>query len=434
MRKVINQMKHSTKRGLRVASAAAVAALALGTLSGCAGASESKTFTVWWYSGEDTAQYKAWTAALEELKAAHPDVTVNFEFKTWEQIEKSGNSILDSDKAPDVSEWNKGNGTAGAASAAGLLTNLNEYAAEYGWDTTLPASAQAVGRYTDGIMGQGDLYGIPTYGEYVGYFVNDDILAANGIDAASLATNADFEAAMDKLVAAGITPITAADYMLVHLAYNMTLNTADQDWVNAYQFFTAPVDFNDEQFTDSSTTLQRWVQKGYIASSASGATADDAVAGFTSGASPFMPGGTWLDGTVSGAATFNWSKMLAPGNPVSTGSAGNVWVIPAKGKNADLAAEFINLTLQPKYQDMMANDGGLPLLANIDNVTDPTTLKTLPLFNELVASNGLGFYPDWPVSGYYDILKAAVIDLVAGNTTPEQYREAIGSYYEENKP
>jgi hypothetical protein len=55
-------------------------------------------------------------------------------------------------------------------------------------------------------------------------------------------------------------------------------------------------------------------------------------------------------------------------------------------------------------------------------------------FNELVASNGLGFYPDWPVSGYYDILKAAVIDLVAGNTTPEQYREAIGSYYEENKP
>jgi len=83
---------------------------------------------------------------------------------------------------------------------------------------------------------------------------------------------------------------------------------------------------------------------------------------------------------------------------------------------------------------MMANDGGLPLLANIDNVTDPTTLKTLPLFNELVANNGLGFYPDWPVSGYYDILKAAVIDLVAGNTTPEQYRQAIGSYYEENKP
>ena len=48
--------------------------------------------------------------------------------------------------------------------------------------------------------------------------------------------------------------------------------------------------------------------------------------------------------------------------------------------------------------------------------------------------NGLGFYPDWPVSGYYDILKAAVIDLVAGNTTPAEYREAIGSYYEENKP
>jgi raffinose/stachyose/melibiose transport system substrate-binding protein len=345
----------ASKRGLRVAAAVAAGALTLGTLSGCAAAGDSsKTFTVWWYSGEDTAQYIAWTEALDEFKAAHPDVTVNFEFKTWEQIEKSGNSILDSDKAPDLSEWNKGNGTAGTASQAGLLLNLEDYAAEYGWTDLLPASAQQVGRYTDGLMGNGDLYGVPTYGEYVGWFYNEDMLTANGIDATALSSQADLEAAFAKLVAAGITPIAAADYMLVHLAYNLTLNKADNDWVNAYQFFDGEVDFNDAAFTQASEQIQSWTQKGYIAASASGATADDAVAAFTSGTSPFMPGGTWLDGTVAGAATFTWGKILNPGNAVSTGSAGNIWVIPAKGKNPDLAAEFINLTLQPKSQNTQA--------------------------------------------------------------------------------
>lgn len=424
----------SSKRGLRVAAAVAAGALTLGTLSGCAAAGDSsKTFTVWWYSGEDTAQYIAWSEALDEFKAAHPDVTVNFEFKTWEQIEKSGNSILDSDKAPDLSEWNKGNGTAGTASQAGLLLNLEDYAAQYGWSDLLPASAQQVGRYTDGLMGNGDLYGVPTYGEYVGWFYNADMLTANGIDATALSSQADLEAAFAKLVAAGITPIAAADYMLVHLAYNLTLNKADNDWVNAYQFFDGEVDFNDAAFTQASEQIQSWTQKGYIAASASGATADDAVAAFTGGTSPFMPGGTWLDGTVAGAATFTWGKILNPGNAVSTGSAGNIWVIPAKGKNPDLAAEFINLTLQPASQNTQAANGGLPLLAT-EVGTNPTTLITLPLFQQLVADNGLGFYPDWPVSGYYDILKAAVIDLVAGNTTPAEYRDAIGSYYGENKP
>ncbi len=427
-------MKKSTKLGLKVAAVAAASALAVAGLTGCStGSDSSKTFTVWWYSGEDTAQYKAWTAALEEFKTLHPDVTVNFEFKTWEQIEKSGNSILDSDKAPDLSEWNKGNGTAGAASQAGLLTNLNDYASQYGWDSSLPQAALQVGSYTDGLMGSGDLYGVPTYGEYVGYFVNDDLLKANGIDAASLTTDAAFSSALATLKAAGVQPISAADYMLVHLAYNLTLNSADTDWVNAYQFFASPVDFNDKNFTYSSETLKDWTDKGYIPASAAGATSDDAVAAFTSGQAAFMPGGTWLDSTVAKAATFNWSKILAPGNTKSTGSAGNIWVIPAKGHNSDLAAEFINLTLSEKYQNMMADNGGLPLLATSVG-TDPTAAKTLPLFNTLVENDQLGFYPDWPVSGFYDVLKASVVDLIAGNITPEQYRQAIGDFYNQNKP
>lgn len=49
---------------------------------------QSKTFNVWWFELPDTSQAKAWTKALEELKAKHPDVTINFEQKTFEQLQR----------------------------------------------------------------------------------------------------------------------------------------------------------------------------------------------------------------------------------------------------------------------------------------------------------------------------------------------------------
>lgn len=425
-------MKRTNSRWLKGAAAVALAGMALGTLAGCGTTSASSNeFTVWWYEGEGTGQYIAWDAALQEFAANHPELDIKFELKTWEQIEKSGNTILDSDKAPDLAEWNKGNGTAGVASQAGLLTNLNEYADQYGWADKI-AGPLAFGRYTDGVMGTGDVYGVPTYGEYVGWFYNADLLEQYGV--AVPTTFDELEGALATFTAAGITPVASADYMLVHLAYALALQKADNQFVSDYQSYTGEIDFNGPEFTFASEKLQEWVQKGYIASNASGATADDAVAAFTSGASPFMPAGTWLDTSVGDSATFNWGKFLQPGSAVSVGSGGNIWVVPVKSEHAALAAEFIELTLSPKYQDMMANNGGLALLADSTTLTDPTAQKSLPLFTELATSNGLGWYPDWPASGYYDILKASVIDLIAGNTNPQQYRDAIGSFYSENIP
>jgi raffinose/stachyose/melibiose transport system substrate-binding protein len=428
-----NHMNHGRIGRLRAAAALAVAAAVATGVSGCAStsASESQEFTIWWYSADDNAHAVSWAAALEEFKADHPELTVNFELKTWDQIQQSGNSILDSDKAPDLAEWNKGNSTAGVAAQAGLLTNLNDYAAEYGWDTKLPGPLE-FGRYTDGVMGSGDVYGVPAYGEYVSYFYNADMLAEYGVEVPT--TFAELESAMQTFVDAGVTPLAAADYMLVHLAYLLTLNEADTAWRADYQSYAGEVDFNDAAFTFGSETLQEWVEKGFLASNATGASADDAVSAFTSGAAPFMPGGSWLDAGVAAAVDFEWGKFLQPGNELSPGSAGNIWVVPARGKNPDLAAEFIELTLSPKYQNLMATEGGLPLLAEPDAETDATTAISLPLFTELVATDGLGWYPDWPAAGYYDVLKAAVTDLVSGSTTPQQYRDTIGSFYTSSIP
>ena len=66
------------------------AALLLGLQFGAPAQAQDKTFSVWWWELPATAQNKAWTKGLEEFKAKHPDVTVNFELKTFDQMQKAG--------------------------------------------------------------------------------------------------------------------------------------------------------------------------------------------------------------------------------------------------------------------------------------------------------------------------------------------------------
>ncbi|MGO7947142.1 extracellular solute-binding protein, partial [Rhizobium ruizarguesonis] len=83
----------------------------------------------------------------EEFKAKHPDINVSFEKKTFQQLQASGGMILNSDQAPDVIEYNKGNATAGLVASQGLLTNLDDYVKKEGWDKILNEGDLVLSRY-----------------------------------------------------------------------------------------------------------------------------------------------------------------------------------------------------------------------------------------------------------------------------------------------
>ena len=108
-------------------------------------------------------------------------------------------------------------------------------------------------------------------------------------------------------------------------------------------------------------------------------------------------------------------------------------MIPANSVNKDQAAEFINDTLQPEAQNVLADGGGLALAATVES-TDTVAQLSLPLFQQLLAADALGFYPKWPVPNYQPVLTAAAADLLAGKTDPAQYRQVIGQYYLDNAP
>jgi len=168
-------------------------------------AAGKQVLKIWHYEAADSAMGQSWDDAMKDFKTAHPDVEIQFELKTFDQIQQTAQMVLNSADAPDVLEINKGNATAGLYAKQGLLTDLTDVAAKRGWDKILPSSIQTTCRYdANGIMGSGPLYGVTTYGEYVMVYYNKDLFKKH--DVAVPTTFEEFEAAADKFLAAGSLP------------------------------------------------------------------------------------------------------------------------------------------------------------------------------------------------------------------------------------
>lgn len=115
---------------------------------------------------------------------------------------------------------------------------------------------------------------------------------------------------------------------------------------------------------------------------------------------------------------------------MSPGSAGNMWVIPERSNNAELAEKFIDITLRPEIQALMGDNGGVPVAADPDDITDEESLELIENFNILNERDGIAFYPDWPTPTFYDELNAGLQELLNGSLSPEEVRAQLGTQYE----
>ena len=409
---------------------ALVAAASLALMSGTALA-QQKVFNIWHFEAADSSNGITFNKALEEFKTAHPDVTVNFQLKTFQQLQASGAMILNSDQAPDVLEYNKGNATAGLVASQGLLLPLDDYYKSQGWDKILNEGDLVLSKYDDkGIYGSGHIYGISVYGEYVSCFYNIDMFDKAGLKPPT--TIDEWVADMEAFKKQGITPLAlgAVDTSGQHLLASLAYTKADDTWIQNYQGLKEPLD--GAPYLYAAQTLVDWVNKGYISKDSTGMKDPDAALLFTSGKAPMYVSGTWNLGSFSSTIKdFKWGQFVIPTPKYSVGSTGNLWVVPKGSKNPDLAAEWITLTLSPKYQTELGNNGGVAIAADPSTITNPVGKNAIAVFNQIASKNGLGFYPDWPVPGYYDVLNQKDTGLFQGTLTPEQFVEQIKKVYDD---
>ncbi|MFE9625594.1 ABC transporter substrate-binding protein [Streptomyces sp. NPDC006527] len=428
-----------TARRRVVASAAAALAGAL-FLASCGdsdggGSSDATTLRLWHYEAPNSAMGVAWAEAIKEFEATHPGVKVKFEEKSFEQIQKTAPMVLNSSDAPDLMEYNKGNATAGLLSKQGLLTDLSAEATKRGWDKLLSAGVRTTSQYdTDGVMGSGKWYGVPNYAEYTMIYFNRDLFAKYGIPEPK--TFDDLISAMDTFVENDVTPLanSGAEYLAQQYVYQLALSKADRSWVDSFELYKGKTDFHDAAWTHAAETFADWVKKGYIAKTSSGTKAEQAGVSFIQGEAPILFSGSWWYGRFQDEATFDWGTTLWPGSNLTLGSGGNLWVVPKSAGNKDLAYDFIDITMSKKIQNLLGNKGGVPVAADATAITDPRAKELITHFNTLSDRDGLAFYPDWPVPGFYDVLVSETQKLITGSARPDAYLDALQEAYDKGAP
>jgi raffinose/stachyose/melibiose transport system substrate-binding protein len=263
----------------KVRTGVAVAAM-LVALAACGGTEQAadkpaatgpRVLKLWHYEGADSAMGKAWAESVKQFEASHPGVTVKLEEKAFEQIRQSAGMILNSDEAPDVMEYNKGNATAGLLSKQGLLTDLSPEATKRGWDKLLSPSLQTTAKYDErGVMGAGKWFGIPNYAEYVMVYYNKDLFKKAGVEVPT--TFDEFTAALETFKKAGTTPLAVggAEYPAQQILYQLAPSKAQRPWVDALQLYRGKVDFKGPEFKYAADTFADWVKKGYTPASTPG--------------------------------------------------------------------------------------------------------------------------------------------------------------------
>ncbi|WP_189320329.1 extracellular solute-binding protein [Streptomyces flaveus] len=429
-------MLTARRRVVAVAAAALSGALLLASCGDSdSGSSDGKTLKLWHYEAPNSAMGVAWAEAIKEFERTHPGVKVEFEEKGFEQIQKTAPMVLNSDDAPDVMEYNKGNATTGLLSKQGLLTDLTGEATKRGWDKKLSAGVRTTSQYSaDGVMGSGNWYGIPNYAEYAMVFYNKDLFKKHGI--AEPTTLDELTAAMDKFVDEGVTPLanSGAEYIAHQYLYQLALTKADRAWVDRFELYKGKTDFHDAAWTYGAETFADWVKKGYISKDSTSAKAEDAGTAFIGGKNPILFSGSWWYGRFVAENKFDWGTFLWPGSEMTLGSGGNLWVVPKGAKNKELAYDFIDITMSEKIQNLLGNKGGVPVAADTSAITDPQAKTLISNFDSLTQKDGLAFYPDWPVPGFYDVLVSETQKLITGSASPDDYLTALQEAYDKDVP
>lgn len=399
---------------------------------GADGDYSGETLTVMHYEGEDSAMGIAWNRAIEIFEE-ETGATVDLQTTAFEDLNASAEQLFDSSDAPDVSEYNKGNATAGQLAAIGVILPLDEAYETYGWADLLADGIDTTAMYSDeGVMGSGSYYGVPNYGEFVMLYMNEDMFAEYGIETPE--TMDDVVAAAEAFAAEGVTPFaeSAQEYPLGQLWYQLALSQADREWVDAYQTYTDVVDWQGPEISYATETIAEWVNAGLISTQSTGMTAEDAGLQFINGETPMFYSGSWWYGRFLNDITdFTFGVTNWPDTTLTTGSSGNLWVIPVESEQPELAEIFIDITMRPEVQALLGESGGLPVAADTEAIEDEDAQRLIELFNEVNERDGLAFYPDWPTPDFYGDLNGVLQGLVNGDFTPEQAQTELQGYYED---
>lgn len=394
------------------------------------------TLTVW-----DQEVRGGQAAQIEELnkefQAKYPNITLKRVTRSFDDLKTTLGLALSGNTPPDVFQANNGRPDMGKFVQAGQLLPLDRYAQAYQWDTRYPESVRKYSSYSeDGkTFGTGNLYGLPQVGEVVGVYANKAVLAKAGVN--EVPTDwAGFEASLQRVKDAGQQPLVLGNldkWPAIHVFGTVQAQTTPADQIRQLGFGQKGGSWTTPENTKAAQTIADWVSKGYFGKDVNGLGYDPAWQAFSKGTGAYLIAGTWLQADLGKAMGDDVTFVLPPKaqqNPVATGGTGIPWAVSSKTKNPDAAAAYIDFITSKDAMGVLAKTENLPV-ADTAEQKAPSTIgqDVFTAFGTAVEDDSLVPYLDYATPTMADTLGAALQDLLAAKSTPEQFLDTVQKDY-----
>jgi raffinose/stachyose/melibiose transport system substrate-binding protein len=354
----------------------------------------------------------------EEFTRQYPNVTWDIKQDQFTNLMNATPRLLSGDNPPDLIRLP----TMVSLVKDGLLKNLDEYAAAFGWDQW-PAAQLAQNRVAeDGTRGSGSLYAMGLNYSLTGVFYDKELAAQIGMTEPP-ATLAELDELLAAAKSAGLLPIMAWNasasggglaFPLQQLMAAYGPTEPINDWI--FQKPDATIDTPTN--LTAAEHLQEWVDAGYFPKDANAIQYTDANARFRGGEGVFMFNGDWENANYDKDMADNVGFFLFPpvesGEPVAAMSAPLTFGIGANAEHADCAAFFLDwVATDDTARQVNVDVGG-------SNPGGPTDLAIPPAAEGSVTNETLAAGSDVAESnGGMDFIANATGSIFAQGWTPE---------------
>jgi len=434
----------------RLVAIAAVAAIAVTGLAACAPGSTGGSTT---QSGsvsttltakkvtltiQDETGFPVTSKLADEFTKQHPNVTFKIVRDSFQNLLANAPRLMASADAPDLIRL----ATLGSNVKDGLLTNLDPYFKAYGWDKFSAGQLASARMTSAGVRGEGSLWQFGIGYSVTGIYMNQKLADQVGITSTPQTID-ELEADLKKAKDAGVLPVQTGmqDGVGTFVLQALINQYGDKQKLIDWMFNKPNASFDTDASVKGATTFQNWAKDGYLPPDVNAINYTTMVANFSAGQGLFMWDGNWDAANVDkalgkGGAQFFLMPPVDKGGKYVAMGTGNTFAVPAKSKNHDTTAFFLNwIATNDKARQIVvditgASPGGDPA-QKLPSVEKGSLIeKALELSATVGKDDGFTDFIANTTSGIYQgALQPDEQLLLTDKMAPADFTKAIQAFY-----
>jgi len=406
-------------------------------------AKERKEITLWFWGTSDYQRTAMETYLIDGFNASQDEYTLRVEYRA--SVDNDITVALSGGSGPDI-VYGSGPAFVAGYAAEGLLANMDEYAAKYGWRDRLVGAFYDIGTVND------SLYSLPCGLSGIGIFYNQALFDENGWTVPT--TYDEVTAIMDKAIDAGLHGgiIGARDWRYTN-DWPLSLSLASVAGPEAvYKALSGEQKWNSPEIAAAIEENVNWYNKGYFGGEDYwNLDANEASQMLLSGGTPFffapLNGFQWLKNVATSdeqLANIRYMPMPSKADNTPAVMLGSVCTlsINAQSKNQAGAAAVLDYMMTTDFSSKMSRDWpgywGLPLkgLAEIDTSSfEGLSAQYIDAVSTVINALNSGRFGFMAGSAFPAVTYETSIDIDTvwlGDKTVDEYLNSLDAAYAED--